>query len=130
FAENAGKPGENLGGATASGEPATNSWIKVPGLSIPVVSGTKYWLVALPLGSGSARLHYNAATALRAGAGNLESLAGGLTALTPEASWEAYNQGPVGFQALGSTGSSANPAGASVGIAWSGSPAPVANHLK
>src|SRR5262249_19530583 len=107
FAENAGTPGEQLGGATASGEPPPNSWIKVSGVSIPVVAGTKYWLVALPLGSGKS-LHYNVAATVGAGAGNLESLAGGLTALTAEASWEAYNQGPVGFQALGST-SSARP---------------------
>src|SRR5262249_28603528 len=107
FAENAGTPGEQLGGATASGEPPPNSWIKVSGVSIPVVAGTKYWLVALPLGSGES-LHYNVAATVGAGAGNLESLAGGLTALTAEASWEAYNQGPVGFQALGST-SSARP---------------------
>ncbi len=103
FTENAGKPGSVLGAATASGEPATNSWIKVSGLSIPVVSGTKYWLVALPLGPSSAKLHYNAAVAL-GGTGNLESVTGGLTTLSAQSSWDTYNQGPVGFQALGSSG--------------------------
>ncbi|MCW3068869.1 MAG: lysyl oxidase-like protein [Solirubrobacterales bacterium] len=98
FADSAGKPGEVLGQATASGTPATGSWIKATGLSIAVASGTKYWLVALPLGTG--KLHFNAAVG-SGGAGNVESTAGGLSALTPEASWETYNQGPVGFQALG-----------------------------
>jgi len=103
FTENAGKPGEVLGAATASGEPATNSWIKVSGLSTALVSGTKYWLVALPLGPSSAKLHYNAAVAL-GGTGNLESVTGGLTTLSAQSSWATYNQGPVGFQALGSSG--------------------------
>jgi hypothetical protein len=101
FAEAAGKPGEVLGRATASGQPATSSWVKATGLSLPVVSGTKYWLVVLPLGSSSTKLHYNAAVA-SGGTGNVESVVGGLTALTAEASWETYNQGPVGFQAIGS----------------------------
>jgi hypothetical protein len=102
FADNAGKPGEVLGrAATASGQPGTNSWIKASGLSVPVVSGTKYWLMLLPLGESSKLLHYNVAAAFNAGTGNLESVAGGLTALTAEPSWETYNQGPVGFQALG-----------------------------
>jgi hypothetical protein len=103
FTENAGKPGAVLGAATASGEPATNSWIKVSGLSTALVSGTKYWLVALPLGPSSAKLHYNAAVAL-GGTGNLESITGGLTTLSAQSSWDTYNQGPVGFQALGSSG--------------------------
>src|SRR5581483_2456894 len=47
FAENAGRPGEVLGSGTASGTPAASSWIKASGLSVPVTSGTKYWLVAL-----------------------------------------------------------------------------------
>jgi hypothetical protein len=46
-------------------------------------------------------LHYNAATGLNAGTGNVESIASNLTTLTAESSWEKYNQGPVGFQALG-----------------------------
>src|SRR5262249_34741017 len=121
FAENAGTPGEQLGGATASGEPPPNSWIKVSGVSIPVVAGTKYWLVALPLGSGQS-LHYNVAATVGAGAGNLESLAGGLTALTAEASWEAYNQGPVGFQALGRLSAAANAVRASAATGATGKP--------
>jgi hypothetical protein len=103
FADNAGKPGEVLGRATpVSGQPGTNSWIKAGGLSVPVVSGTKYWLMLLPLGESSKLLHYNVAAAFNVGTGNLESVAGGLTALTAEPSWETYNQGPVGFQAVGS----------------------------
>ncbi len=100
FAESSGKPGAVLGQATVSGEPATSSWIKATGLSIAVTSGTKYWLAVLPLGTSGKLLHYNAATA-SGGAGNLESIATGLTTLTEEGSWETYNQGPVGFQALG-----------------------------
>jgi hypothetical protein len=100
FSESAGKPGEVLGKATVSGEPTINAWIKATGLSIAVVSGTKYWLVVLPLGTSSTKLHYNAAVE-SGGAGNLESTAGGLSALTAESSWETFNQGPVGFQALG-----------------------------
>ncbi len=101
FAENAGKPGEVLGSGTASGLPAVSSWIKATGLSVAVTSGTKYWLVALPLGSG--KLHYNAAKS-SGGTGNVETTATGLTKATPETSWESYGQGPVGFQANGSTG--------------------------
>ncbi len=100
FAESGGAPGEALGQATAFGEPAANSWIKATGLKVAVVSGVKYWLVLLPLGEGSKKLHYNAAVAA-GGTGNVESKAGGLSSLTAESSWEAYNQGPVGFQALG-----------------------------
>jgi hypothetical protein len=103
LAENAGKPGEVLASGAASGEPAINSWIKVSGLSRSLVGGTKYWLVALPLGPSTARLHYNAAVA-SGGTGNVESTAGGLTAMSAQSSWETYNQGPVGFQAIGSSG--------------------------
>jgi hypothetical protein len=102
LAESAGKPGEVLGAAKVSGLPAINSWIKATGLSIPVVSGTDYWLVVLPLGPSSAKLYYDAAVA-SGGTGNLESATGGLSAMTAESSWEAFNQGPVGFQAIGST---------------------------
>jgi hypothetical protein len=105
FADNAGKPGEVLGGATVTGQPPTGSWIKAGGLSVPVASGTKYWLVALPLGETSNYLHYNVAAAVNAGTGNLESIAGGLTTLTAESSWETFNQGPLGFQAIGTAGS-------------------------
>ncbi len=100
FAEKSGKPGEVLGQATASGEPATNSWVKATGLSISVTSGTKYWLAVLPLGTSGKQLHFNAAVA-SGGAGNLESVAGGLTSLKAEESWETFNQGPVGFQGIG-----------------------------
>ncbi|MFI5005321.1 MAG: lysyl oxidase family protein [Solirubrobacterales bacterium] len=100
FADSAGKPGEVLGQATASGEPAVNAWIKATGLRAAVVSATKYWLVVLPLGEGTKKLHYNVAVTV-GGAGNVESKAGGLASLTAQASWETYNQGPVGFQALG-----------------------------
>jgi hypothetical protein len=101
LSENAGKPGEVLGQASVTGEPPTNSWIKAAGLSTALVTGTKYWLAVLPLGASTTRLHYNVAAALSAGTGNLESVTGGLSALTPESSWETYNQGPIGFQALG-----------------------------
>src|SRR5262249_36992056 len=104
----------------ALGEPATGAWIKASGVSIPVVAGSKYWLVALPLGSGT--LHYNVAAAVGAGTGNLESVAGGLTALTAESSWETYNQGPVGFQALGRASGAANPVRANAAIGTAGSP--------
>jgi hypothetical protein len=100
FADNAGKPGEVLGKATFSGTPATSSWITVKGLSTTLVSATKYWLVALPLGPSGKGLFFNAA-AVSGGAGNVESTATGLTGLTPESSWESYGQGPVGFQAIG-----------------------------
>lgn len=109
FADNAGKPGEVLGRATVSGQPATNSWIKATGLSAAVVGGTKYWLVALPLGAGSDYLRYNVAAAVSAGTGNVESTTGGLTALTAESSWGTYNQGPLGFQAIGTASGAASP---------------------
>ena len=49
------------------------------------------------------RLHYNVAAGVSAGTGNVESVAGGLSTLAGESTWETYNQGPVGFQALGAT---------------------------
>jgi Lysyl oxidase/Bacterial Ig domain len=100
--ESAGKPGEVLGAVKVSGQPGVNSWIKASGVSVPMVSGTNYWLVVLPLGPSSAKLYYDAAAA-SGGTGDLESDSGGLSALAAEAAWEAYNQGPVGFQAIGST---------------------------
>ena len=109
FAESAGKPGEVLGKATVSGQPATSSWIKATGLSVAVVSGTKYWLVALPVGESGKKLHFNAAV-VSGGAGNVESITGGLGTLTAESSWETYNQGPVGFQAIGTISGGASPA--------------------
>jgi hypothetical protein len=39
--------------------------------------------------------------AVSGGTGNLESVTGGLGALTAESSWDTFNQGPVGFQAIG-----------------------------
>ena len=100
FADSSGKPGKVLGQATVSGEPATNSWVKATGLSISVTSGTKYWLAVLPLGTSGKQLHFNASVG-SGGTGNVESIAGGLTSLEAEVAWETYNQGPVGFQAIG-----------------------------
>ena len=120
FAENAGKPGQVLGSGTASGTPAVSSWIKVSGLSISVTSGTKYWLVALPLGSG--KLHFNASKGSGAGTGNVETTAGGMTKATVQTSWESYGQGPVGFQANGATSG-----GAAIAAARAGSAAPAAS---
>jgi Big-like domain-containing protein/lysyl oxidase len=101
FSDKAGTPGELLGTATASGEPETSTWIKVGGLATRVVAGTKYWLATLPLGGASNELHFNAAAAKLTGTGDVESGAGGLTKLTEESEWKAFNQGPVGFQARG-----------------------------
>jgi Bacterial Ig domain len=98
FAEGGVPPGKVLGQAKASGEPAPNSWIKATGLSVPVVKGTKYWLVALPLGSNE--LHFNTAVA-SGGVISGEALPGALLSeLKEEVNWKAFNQGPVGFQAL------------------------------
>ena len=99
--ESGGKPGEVLGAVKVSGEPAINSWIKATGLSVPVVGGSNYWLVVLPLGTSGKKLYFNAA-AVSGGTGNLESVTGGLGAMSAQSAWEAYNQGPVGFQAIGS----------------------------
>ncbi len=117
FADSAGKPGEVLGSGTASGLPGTSSWLKVTGLSTGVVSGSKYWLVALPLGSG--KLHFNAAAA-SGGTGNVESKTGGLTSATAESLWETYNQGPVGFQALGRTSGAASAARTAAAVSSAG----------
>ena len=101
LAESAGKPGEVLGAVKVSGEPAISSWIRATGLSVPVVSGTNYWLVVLPLGTSGKKLYFDAAAA-SGGTGNVESSVGALSAMSAESSWETYNQGPVGFQAIGS----------------------------
>jgi hypothetical protein len=122
FADNAGKPGEVLGRGTASGVPAPNSWLKASGLATAIVAGTKYWLVVLPIGESSKYLHYNVAAAVNAGTGNVESVAGGLTTLTAEPSWTAYNQGPLGFQALGTTSGAAAATAARANDTTSGTP--------
>ncbi len=119
LADNAGQPGEVLGSALAPGTPATSSWIKAGGLSTVLSSGTRYWLVALPLGPANARLHFNTAVA-SGGSGNVESTTEGLTSMTAESSWVTYNDGPVGFQALGSIGV------AKPSVTISGSPASIA----
>ena len=69
-------------------------------MSVPVVSGTNYWLVVLPLGTSGKKLYFDAAAA-SGGTGNVESSVGALSAMSAESSWETYNQGPVGFQAIG-----------------------------
>jgi hypothetical protein len=127
FSDSSGKPGEVLGQATAPGEPPVSSWLKAQGLTVPVVSGTKYWLVALPLGEGGRKLHYNAATAASAGTGNLESKSGGMSSLMAQSSWETYNQGPVGFQALGArvAGAATTPPTTGAHVAIAGAPASV-----
>jgi hypothetical protein len=117
FADSGGKPGEVLGRATVAGQPGTSSWIKATGLSVAVVSGTRYWLVALPLGESSHHLYYNVAAGISSGTGNVESTAGGLGVLTAESSWVTYNQGPVGFQAIGTL------AGAPPSVTIEGAPA-------
>jgi hypothetical protein len=103
FADEGGRPGQVLGAATASGQPAASSWIGATGLATTVTRGTTYWLVMLPLGEAGRELHFDAAASLNAGTGNLESEADSLTQATAESSWAPYDQGPVGFQALGST---------------------------
>jgi hypothetical protein len=107
FSDVNGEPGKVLGSATAPGEPATNSWIKATGISADVVAGNEYWLVVLPLGQSPDELHFNANTAQGGGTGNVESKATGLSGATEESAsaWETYNQGPVGFQALGTPAS-------------------------
>jgi hypothetical protein len=50
YSDVAGKPGVVLGEATFSGEPKPNSLIRVEGLSVPVVSGTQYWIGFVNLG--------------------------------------------------------------------------------
>ncbi len=92
---------------------STNSWIKATGLSISVTSGTKYWLAALPLGTSGKLLHYDASVS-SGGTGNVESVAGGLTSLKAEEAWETYNQGPVGFQAIGSSSLPSAPSNSAV----------------
>jgi hypothetical protein len=113
FADSSGKPGGLLGQATVSGEPATNSWVKATGLSINVTSGTKYWLAVLPLGTSGKQLHFNASVG-SGGSGNVESVAGGLTSLKAEEAWETFNQGPVGFQAIGSSSLPSAPSNSAV----------------
>ncbi len=102
FADNEGSPGAMLGSAAFSGNPPPSAWIKASGLSTPVVANTKYWLVVLPVGRPGAQFYFNAAFNRNSGMPNVESKEGALTAAMPEAAWEPYNQGPVGFEAFGS----------------------------
>jgi hypothetical protein len=100
FADKAGQPGELLGTATVPGEPEMSTWVRAVGLTTPVAGGTKYWLATLPFGEGANSLHFNAAVH-SGGSRSVESKAGGLSKLTEEPEWNSYNQGPVGFRALG-----------------------------
>ena len=105
MSDNAGKPGSVIGQGTATGTEggliAKGAWIKVTGLSIPALKGTRYWLVLLPLGTAGDNLHYNVGNTVGEGHEEVMSVAKGLTTITEEASWTTWNEGPVGFQALG-----------------------------
>lgn len=98
FSEGASLPSTLLGEAVFTGTPGINSWIETTGLSIAITGGTKYWLAILPIGG---TVHYNAAVA-SGGTGNVESVSGAkFTKLEKAASYEGFNQGPVGFQGEG-----------------------------
>jgi hypothetical protein len=94
-----------LGGGSVSGTEgagkviATNAWATVTGLSIPVVAGTEYNLVVLPLGGV---VFYNAAVT-SGGTKMWSSSKSELTELPPGGeTWiEGGARGPVAFQGLG-----------------------------
>ncbi len=110
--DSGGLPSAALGQGTAAGEPATSSWIKVTGLSIPITAATVYWLAVLPIGVAAKKLSFNAATALGAGTGNVETKASGFTKIeTDGTGYDVFNQGPCGFQGRGVI---TNPPGAQV----------------
>lgn len=100
-----GKPGVVLGQGTFVGTPGINTWVPATGISVALVAATKYWLAVLPIGGA---IHYNVAVAAE-GTGNLESVAAGLTKITEETEWSTFNQGPVGFQAIGVRSGGGNP---------------------
>ncbi len=98
----AGKPGAILGEATFSGEPKTNSKIRVEGLSIPVTSGTQYWFGFVNLGG---QFHFNKGGTK---AENQYWFRNGLTeaklpAFTGEPTWKTESQAQGAFEGYGVT---------------------------
>jgi hypothetical protein len=82
------------------------------------VSGTKYWLVALPLGSNELHFNTKVASGGEISGDNRVGLLRELTELPNVSSWEGFFQGPVGFQALaGSTTTQPQP-----GVSIEGAP--------
>lgn len=90
-------PASVMGSGEVVGLPAINTWVTLTGLSVQVIKGTKYWLVALPIGG---EIHFNEAAAPTA---KTKASATGFTKIEGNR-WAAGGGtfGPVGFQALGS----------------------------
>lgn len=96
YTNSSGSPGAVLGQKTFSGTPGTSSWIKVTGLSIPIVAGTIYWMAQLAIGG---TIHYNVSGS--GGTGDKESSSSSNTSLITTTWGTNFADGPVGFQALG-----------------------------
>ncbi len=88
------RPGAIMGQATAAGEPAVESWIKVVVAPINIVAGTKYWLMMLPIGEAGKLLHYNTGNE---GLGEQESVKATYAKLEASTEWTVGNEGPVAF---------------------------------
>jgi hypothetical protein len=102
FTDEGGKPGNVIQEGSVSGAPATNSWVTVTGLTIPVLKNASYWLVVLSLGGS---LHYNAHGAGGTSNWRLANREREKLFEFPETAWEAASaEGPVGFQGLGKAG--------------------------
>ncbi len=99
FSNKESKPYEVLAQKNVSGEPKTSSWITATGLSVKVTSGTKYWLVELPLGEAGHGylLHFDSHGA--SGTADYESKTEGLKEATKESEWVSYGEGPATFYA-------------------------------
>lgn len=99
LADNAGLPGAVLSQGQ-SGPLPVNDWLTITVPAAPVVAGTKYWLVHLPLGENAALFHFPVANA--AGP-NVEGKIVGRTQIEGQAEWVPFNEGPTGFYAIGLT---------------------------
>jgi hypothetical protein len=87
-----------LGSGSVSGTPGVGVWVTVGGLSIPVVSGTTYWLCALSIGA-AIHNYYSGGTAKISDSGVSTH------ALIEADTWGSGSAGgPVGFQGLSTAG--------------------------
>lgn len=97
YTDSSGTPGTVLGEGTFTGVPATNSWISVTGVNIPIIKGAIYWLAILPIGN---IFHYFSKVA-SGGTAEKESTTASHTKLETVTWGAVANDGPASFQGLG-----------------------------
>lgn len=97
------RPQTLLGQGTFTGRPAANTDFSATGLSIPVTSGTIYWLAVVALGSGSFNYYFNDATANGSGTLTVLGSAAATDLSQSPGTWSPFTIGPEPIYATGST---------------------------